>query len=103
MNTNSDQGLTQPERHRKLTPNRSLKRRQIMPATTADAESRTELLEMETEEMWRQVEAEARRRLGMSAKEMLTLDSRGELPDPGRVRDLLMVARLLNAPSSNAA
>lgn len=41
------------------------------------------------------IDREARRRLDMSAGEMLTAYRRGELAEPGRVGDLLVLADLL--------
>ena len=43
---------------------------------------------------------ETRRRLGISAEEMLARFDRGELPDAERVQDLLIAARLLIEPTA---
>lgn len=46
------------------------------------------------------IDAEAKRRLGITGDELLARFERGELEDPGRVADLLALADLLKEPSA---
>jgi molecular chaperone DnaK (HSP70) len=46
------------------------------------------------------VDAESRRRLGISGEEMLGRYERGELEDAGRVADLIVLAGLLREPTA---
>lgn len=46
------------------------------------------------------VDSESRRRLGMSGDDMLRRYSRGELDDPGRVADLIVLVDLLGEPAA---
>ncbi len=53
------------------------------------------ILELTREEILKRLEDGARRRLGMSAGDMLRAYRAGALADPGRVADLLGLADLL--------
>lgn len=55
----------------------------------------TTVRELTREEILARLEAGARRRLGMSAREMLCAYRNGRLTDPGAVVDLLVLADLL--------
>jgi len=56
--------------------------------------------ELDAEYIRREIDGEARRRLGISGDEMLSRFERGELDDPGRVADLLALADLLREPAA---
>ena len=53
-------------------------------------------LELTRAEIVAQIDAEARRRLDMSAEDLVRAYRRGELTDPGRVADLLALGSLLD-------
>lgn len=53
------------------------------------------VLELTRDEVVARLEREARRRTGLSAGELLAAYRRGQLEDPGRVADLLVLAGLL--------
>jgi hypothetical protein len=53
------------------------------------------VLELTRDEILKRLEDGARRRLGMSARDMLRAYRAGALADPGRVADLLGLADLL--------
>lgn len=55
----------------------------------------TPVLQLSREEIVAQISAGAQQRLGISAEELLRGYSAGRLADPGRVADLLALARLL--------
>ncbi len=57
---------------------------------------KTELGAMSPEELLHVLDAEVRRRLGISAQEMLTLCRQGKLEDADRVQDLLAAAGVLD-------
>jgi hypothetical protein len=57
----------------------------------------TPALELTRDEIVGHIGAEARRRLGMSAEELLRAYWGGQLADPGQVADLLALACLLAA------
>ncbi len=63
------------------------------------------VLELTREEITRQLDREARRRLGIEGVELLRRYQAGELKDCGKVADLLALAILLaeEAPLSAAA
>ena len=63
------------------------------------------VLELTREEITRQLDREARRRLGIEGVELLRRYQAGELKDYGKVADLLALAILLaeEAPLSAAA
>lgn len=46
------------------------------------------------------IDDEAKRRLGISGDELLSLYESGKLDDPGRVADLLTLAELLREPAA---
>jgi hypothetical protein len=56
--------------------------------------------ELDSEYIRRQIDTEARRRLGISGDELLARFEHGELDDPGRVADLLALADLLREPAA---
>jgi hypothetical protein len=56
--------------------------------------------ELDAEYIRREIDGEARRRLGISGDELLSRFERGELDDPGRVADLLALADLLREPTA---
>lgn len=55
----------------------------------------TARLELSRDEIVARLDAEARRRLHMSAEDLVHAYRTCELPDPGRVADLLALASLL--------
>ncbi len=55
------------------------------------------IVELKQEEIVRRLEEEAKRRLHMSAQEMVTIFREGRLDDPGKVMDLLALAGLLDS------
>lgn len=55
----------------------------------------TAILELTREQIVTRLQREARRRLGMSATEMVKRYRAGRLLDPGRVADLIALAHLL--------
>jgi hypothetical protein len=55
----------------------------------------TPVLELTRNEIVTQISEGARLRLGMTAEAMLRAYAAGQLEDPGRVADLLALARLL--------
>jgi hypothetical protein len=55
----------------------------------------TPVLELARDEIVSRISDGARLRLGMSAEQMLSAYRVGQLEDPGRVADLLALARLL--------
>lgn len=57
--------------------------------------TRTPALELTREQIVTRIERGAQRRLHMSAQELVCAYSTGQLPDPGRVADLLALASLL--------
>ena len=56
--------------------------------------------ELDGDYIRREIDTEARRRLGISGDELLARFERGELDDPGRVADLLALADLLREPAT---
>lgn len=55
----------------------------------------TPVLELTRSEILERIERGARRRLGVSARELLCAYRHGRLDDPGKVADLLVLADLL--------
>ena len=56
--------------------------------------------ELDADYIRREIDSEARRRLGIGGDELLARFERGELADPGRVADLLALADLLREPAA---
>ena len=56
--------------------------------------------ELDQDFIRRAIDAEARRRLGITGDELLVRFEQGELDDPGRVADLLALADLLREPAA---
>ena len=54
------------------------------------------IIELTRDELVGRLEAEARRRRGMSAQQLLLAYREGRLEDPGEVADLLALASLLS-------
>jgi hypothetical protein len=56
---------------------------------------RDEILTLSREQIIAILEREAKKRLGLSARELFRRYARGELKDPGRVSDLVILSHLL--------
>ena len=62
---------------------------------TASATARDEVLTLTREQIIAIIEREAQKRLGLSARDLFRRYASGELADPGRVSDLVILSRLL--------
>jgi|RifCSP16_1_1023843.scaffolds.fasta_scaffold292731_1 hypothetical protein len=62
---------------------------------TPAATVREEVLTLTREQIIAIIEREAQKRLGLSARDLFRRYARGELDDPGRVSDLVILSHLL--------
>ena len=62
---------------------------------TASATARDEVLTLTREQIIAIIDREAQKRLGLSARDLFRRYASGELDDPGRVSDLVILSRLL--------